>query len=107
MRILEQQISTDEWEKQVGENLRSLRLRAGLDQIGLASQADVSVGALRSLERGTGSTLKTLVRVARALGREDWLAALAPRVTVSPLELARSGGVARERVYRPRPRKDT
>ncbi|MEJ1231449.1 MAG: helix-turn-helix transcriptional regulator [Galbitalea sp.] len=61
------QLSTDEWEQRVGQQLRRLRLDAGLDQAGLAESAAVSVGAVRNLERGAGSTLKTLVRVVRAL----------------------------------------
>jgi hypothetical protein len=52
----------------------------------------VSVTALSSLERGKGSSLKTLVAVVRALGRDDWLQSLAPPVTVSPMQLLRARG---------------
>ncbi len=94
--------STEEWEGDVGEQFRSLRLAAGLDQLGLASAAAVSVGAIRNLERGSGSTLRTVVRVTRVLGREDWLGALAPTPTVSPIDVLRSARSPRVRVYRPR-----
>jgi len=58
---------------------------------------------VRNLEVGRGSTLRTLVRVVRALGRTDWLEALAPPVTVSPLALLSSKRPAtrpRQRVSR-------
>lgn len=100
---LSPQLDTSEWEEAVGEQFRSLRLSRGLDQAQLASLAGVSVGSVRGLEQGTGSSLKTIVRVARALGRDDWLRGLAPRVTVSPLDVLRSArATPRRRVYRKR-----
>jgi transcriptional regulator with XRE-family HTH domain len=79
-----------EWEAVVGEQVRAARIAADLDQARLAVLADVSVGALSNLERGKGSSLKTLVAVVRALGRTDWLESLAPPVTVSPMQLLRA-----------------
>ena len=102
MRIRESQFSTEEWEVRLGNQFRAMRIAAGFDQASLAELADVSIGAIRNLERGNGSTLKTLVRVVRALGREDWLESLSPVVTVSPLDLVRTGRRSRTRVYRPR-----
>ena len=110
MRIRETQLlhtyasarSADEWEQRLGEQLRRSRLAAGLDQAGLAAHAGVSIGALRNLEHGRGSTLKTLVRVIRVLGRDDWLDALSPAVSVSPIDILRGGAAPRTRVYRPR-----
>ncbi|MHB1988924.1 MAG: helix-turn-helix domain-containing protein [Acidimicrobiales bacterium] len=80
----------EEWEEQVGEQIRSARVASDLDQTRLAALADISVGALSNLERGKGSSLKTVVAVVRALGRADWLEALAPPVTVSPMQLLRA-----------------
>jgi len=80
----------DEWEGFVGEQVRSARIAAELDQERLAALADISVGALSNLERGKGSSLKTLVAVVRALGRTEWLEALAPPVTVSPMQMLRA-----------------
>jgi transcriptional regulator with XRE-family HTH domain len=96
------QLSTDDWEQRIGDQVRRARLTAGLDQTELAERSDVSIGALRNLERGNGSTLRTLVRVARALGRQSWLGSLAPAVTVSPIDVLRGGRQERSRVYRPR-----
>jgi transcriptional regulator with XRE-family HTH domain len=102
MRIRALQLSTEEWEATIGEQFRSVRLAAGHDQAGLAALASVSIGALRNLERGRGSTLGTIIRVTRALGREDWLQSISPGSSVSPLDLVRATTTTRTRVYRPR-----
>lgn len=67
-----------------------MRIANDLDQTRLAGLADISVGALSNLERGKGSSLKTVVAVVRALGRTDWIEALAPPVTVSPIQMLRA-----------------
>ena len=69
---------TDELERQLGERLRALRIQRDLTQVELAEAANVSVGALKRLERGMGSTTTTLVSVVRALDHESWLDALGP-----------------------------
>ena len=95
--------STREWEGRIGAQVRARRLDQGLDQISLARLADVSTSTLQSLENGRGSTLRTLVRVLRALGVESALDTIAPTSSVSPLDALRSAAPApRRRVYRPR-----
>lgn len=91
----------DEMETALGEQLKALRLNKNLDQKTLAERADVSVRALRSLEAGHGSTIKTLVRVVRALGRQAWLDTVAPLATINPLTLTRQAQ-PRQRASRPR-----
>jgi transcriptional regulator with XRE-family HTH domain len=76
-------------ETALGERLKQLRLSKRLDQITLAGRAGISEKALRNLESGAGSTLKTLLSVVRALGREDWLQTIAPVATINPLQLTR------------------
>jgi transcriptional regulator with XRE-family HTH domain len=100
--------TTDEWEVRIGDQVRSLRLDSGLDQVSLARRADVSTSTLQSLENGRGSTVRTLVRVLRALDAEAALDSLAPASAVSPLDVLRSADASpRRRVYRPRaPRRD-
>lgn len=83
-------LTVEEWETQVGRQVRGARVAAGLDQAKLASVANISVATLSNLERGKGSTLKTLIAVARGLGRTDWLENLAPQVTVSPMQMLRA-----------------
>jgi len=81
--------TVEQWEAHVGGQARTLRLRADLTQEQLAHNADVSVSTIHHLESGDGTSLATLVKVARALGRADWLEELAPPVTVSPMQLLR------------------
>jgi transcriptional regulator with XRE-family HTH domain len=91
-----------EWEARLGQQVRSLRVAARLEQRELAERAGVSLGAVRGLETGTGSTTKTIIRVTRALDRTDWLTALAPPISVSPVALLRTKTPTPQRVYRGR-----
>ena len=103
MTIVTRQLDTEEWEADLGAQVRALRITRSLDQSQLAERAGVSLGSIKSLEQGRGSTLRTVVRVARALDREDWLAGLAPRVTISPIDVLRTArSEPRKRVYRAR-----
>jgi transcriptional regulator with XRE-family HTH domain len=79
----------EELEFSLGEQLKRLRLNKNQDQKTLAARAGVSVRALRNLEGGLGSTVKTLLSVVRALGREAWLETVAPVPTVNALTLTR------------------
>lgn len=79
-----------ELEVALGENLRSLRLHRNIDQKTLAERAGISVRAIKNLEGGLGSTLKSLICVLRALGREDWLKTIAPVASINPLMMTRS-----------------
>jgi transcriptional regulator with XRE-family HTH domain len=81
----------EEFESDVGLQLKSLRLRKNIDRATLALRAGCSVSALKNLEYGTGSTLRTLIAVVRALGRDDWLRNVAPMATISPLSLLKAG----------------
>lgn len=94
-------MTPDEMEAALGEKLRAFRLSRNLDQKTLAERAGVSVRALRSLEAGQGSTLRTLVSVLRALGRQEWLATVAPVATINPVNLTRTAQ-PRQRASRPR-----
>jgi transcriptional regulator with XRE-family HTH domain len=97
--------STEEWEAAIGTQVRAARIAADLDQSELAKRADISLGAVKNLEAGKGSSLKTLVRVVRALGQTEWLESLTPPITVSPLAMLsskRSATRTRQRVSRRR-----
>lgn len=92
--------TVDEWEALLGEQVRNTRIAKEFDQKHLSQVANVSVGAISSLERGSGSSLRTLVAVIRALDRTDWLESLAPSPSISPLQALR----AKERLPRKRVR---
>lgn len=84
----------DEWQRTVGDQVRSARLDRGMDQARLAELADLSIFAVSSLENGKGSSLNSLIAVVRALGLTDWLERLAPTPTVSPRLVFESQGRA-------------
>ncbi len=76
-----------ELEADVGGQVRVLRTRAGLTQRQLARDAGVTQATIHKLEAGTGSNLRTLISVLRALDRTDWLDELGPPATISPMAL--------------------
>ena len=99
--------TTEQWERSVGDGARRLRRRQRLTQVELAARANVSLSALKNLESAKGSTLTTVIRVARALGRTEWLSSFAPpEPTVSPMaalqQRRRSTGPQRVRHGAPR-----
>jgi transcriptional regulator with XRE-family HTH domain len=79
---------SDQLEKVLGTHVRNARLSQRLTQVEVADRANVSLGALKHLESGSGATVHTLVKVLRSLGREDWLGTLAPETAgFNPLDL--------------------
>ena len=88
-----------ELETSLGENLKELRLQKNLDRQTLCDRAGISMNALRHLETGEGATIKTLIRVVRALDRQDWLSGIAPKVSINPLHMVRNQP-ARQRASR-------
>ena len=70
--------TTTEWEHEFGQQMRALRLRQNIDQQRLAEMAGVGVNAVKRLACGKGSTLTSLIKIQRALGREEWLQTLRP-----------------------------
>jgi len=93
----------EELEYEIGSSLRRLRINRNLEQAVLAERAGVSVRALRNLELGNGSTLRTLISVVRALGRQDWFGTIAP-IAINPLMLTRAAEL-RQRAGKPRAKK--
>jgi len=83
-------MTTEEWEATLGRQLRDLRLRQNVDQRQLAEQAGVALNVVKNLEAGKGATVKSLVKVLRALGRVEWIESLAPVVSISPLQMLKS-----------------
>jgi transcriptional regulator with XRE-family HTH domain len=76
-----------ELEVELGKAIRARRIEHRLTQADVAERANVSLGALKNLENGRGSTTNTLVRVAHVLGQDEWLRSLAPVDTFNPMDL--------------------
>ncbi|MDH5180140.1 MAG: helix-turn-helix domain-containing protein [Gammaproteobacteria bacterium] len=81
---------------ELGERLRSLRLRRDLTQQQLAEATTLSLNVIKALEMGRGK-LTSLIAVLRELGCLDDLDSFIPRQEISPLQLARSQGKPRQR----------
>jgi transcriptional regulator with XRE-family HTH domain len=94
------QASVDQLMVQLGEQLRSERVRRRMEQKDLAKDAGIARSALSRLENGAGGNLQTFVAVTRALGKTDWLTRLAPPVAVDPLEMLRNRQPMAQRVRR-------
>ena len=95
------QKTVSEWAIEFGRQVRAVRLRLNHDQAKLAKIAGVSLTALRNLESGTGASVKTLIRVLRALNRAEWLVTLAPPVSISPMQMLQTK-LPRQRASSPR-----
>ena len=91
----------EEWEQNLGGQLRNLRLLRNIDQRDLAAQAGVALNAVKRLEAGKTSTTKSLIKILRVLGRTDWLEALAPQVTVTPMQMTNLN-TPRQKVFKER-----
>ena len=81
---------------EIGDRIRSLRLRRNLTQQQVADKAALSLNAIKSLESGKGKLL-TLIAVLRELGALDALDNFVPMPAVSPMQLARQQGKKRQR----------
>lgn len=88
---------------ELGSRLRTIRIRKILDQKELAARAGISARTLIMLEQGRGSTVETLLRVLKALDSLAGLDALAPRPTLSPIAMLKSGRLP-QRVMKKRPK---
>lgn len=88
--------------QQLGERLRNCRLRRRLEQTELAARAGLSDRTVRSLEKGAGSSVESLLRVMKALGILEGLEAMVPpEPSVDPLTLLKRKDMPR-RVYKRR-----
>lgn len=79
--------TSEEWEFEIGRQIRELRLRQNIDQQRLAEQAGIALNVVKRLESGKGTTVRSLIKVLRILGREEWLNTIAPVVSISPLQM--------------------
>ena len=94
--------TTEETLREVGHRLRAFRLQQNLTVGDLARRAGVGARTLSRAELGENSSLDTLVRILRALGRLEALDAFLPEPLPSPLQLATGRSRARKRARAPR-----
>lgn len=82
--------TTEEMEQGLGEQIRQERLRQDITIDHVANHAGVSRNAVRRLETGAGATVGTMVSVLQVLDRLDWLNALRPAITISPMAMLKT-----------------
>lgn len=82
-------LTPNEWEAELGRQVRDLRLRQDINQERLSEQADVALNVVKRLESGKGVTVLSLIRILRALGHVEWIRTLAPAVSISPMQMLR------------------
>jgi transcriptional regulator with XRE-family HTH domain len=82
--------TSEEWERELGAHLRTLRLSKNIDQRQLSIQAGIALNAVKNLESGKGATISSLVKTLRSLGRIEWLSSLAPEVSISPMQMIKA-----------------
>ena len=74
----------------IGDQIRQLRIAAGIPQTELAAKANLGIATVRRLETGHDVSLSTLVAVVRVLDRAAWFDTLDPIGSEpSPIELLR------------------
>ena len=78
-----------ELERELGRQVRAIRLRQDLNQQQVADRAGIALNAVKNLESGKGATLRTLTQTLRALNRGEWIGTLAPAVSISPVQMLR------------------
>ena len=84
--------NSTELEYLLGENIKRIRLLKNIKRDDLATQAGISVTAIKNLESGSGASVKTLIKTLRVLGKEDWLFALAPVASINPMTMLKTKG---------------
>ncbi|MEA1889468.1 MAG: helix-turn-helix transcriptional regulator [Pseudomonadota bacterium] len=82
--------------EEIGNRIKSLRLRKNVTQKALADATILSLNSIKSLESGRGK-LSTLIAVLRELGSLDQLDSFIPEISISPMQLAKMQGKVRER----------
>ena len=81
----------------LGARVQRERLNRNLSQAELAERGGVGERTVRYFESGRQTTVETLIRILRALGKMDALDAFLPEPGLSPIELARLKGHERRR----------
>jgi transcriptional regulator with XRE-family HTH domain len=104
--ITSSNVTIEEWEREIGEAVRQLRISSGLGQVELADRANLSRSSIQALEQGRGTRLRTMLAVLRALDRSDAFESIMPEVGPTPLQVLadaqREARRTQHRVSKPR-----
>ena len=89
-------LSDEAIEKELGNRIKSLRLRKNITQKALAKRTSLSYSTIQQLEYGKGK-LSTLITALRELDSLEKLDEFIPPITISPLQLDKMQGKKRQR----------
>jgi transcriptional regulator with XRE-family HTH domain len=89
--------TTGEILRELGARLRGYRLQQNVTTAELALRAGIGIATAARAETGRNTSVETLVKILRALGRLDALDAILPPPLVSPIQLAARQGHQRRR----------
>ena len=84
--------TTEEIVQEIGSRLRGYRLQQNVTIADLATRAGIGSATATRAETGRNTSIETIVRMLRALGRLDALDAILPAPLVSPIQLAARRG---------------
>ena len=87
----------DEYLRRLGDRLRQQRLNQNLTQAELAEQAGIAPRTVRAIEGGASASMDTWLSLLRALGALEQVDQFLPEPPLSPIELAKLKGKARQR----------
>lgn len=82
----------------LGHNIAKERLRSGLTQVQLATEAGVSLPTIKRLEAGNSTQLTNLIRILRALNLLDNFANLVPDYSSTDLQRLGQNKRARSKI---------
>ena len=91
---------------EIGERISTERLNRNLTAQEIANRAGVSLATVYKVERGQNHSLKTLLRILRALRLLNRIETLLPDQGPSPIQLAMLRGKQRQRASGSRRRDD-
>ena len=91
------QLTDQEILKKIGERLKAYRLQQNVSVEDLGSRTGLSATTVVRAEAGRNPTLKTLIRILRALRRVDALETFLPEPKVSPIDLLERGSKQRRK----------
>ena len=72
----------------IGASVKARRLWLNLTQQTVAERSGVSLRAVKRMEAGGGSSVETMIAIARTLQMVKWLGEFEPRDEISPIALA-------------------
>jgi len=89
--------TSDQIEKAVCKRLEDIRLTRNMTQARLAEEAGVAIKTIKRLEKGSGVTFDTFIRVLIALKIQQNLEGLLPDPSVRPMDRINLQGSERKR----------